>query len=206
MLSKIHHKITTLAPYDFFYWLTIINVLLIGAAIIFYNGRFLFWDYPFSSAGATYTVAGAKNLLSQRIYRSDMLISGLIMFSFAYNSVKNRSETQKLLKTLLSSVAGIGFVTAAFSPDDTAHNLHVFSSALIVSMIWLLATNYLVEVRKYLKGKTYYWFQLILQIPLFVYALTYFLQLDPTSYSIQKFALLGIGVVLLCSTSIYKTN
>lgn len=198
-MLKNARKITPVFSTYYLLWaLCITNVLLIGLAIILYNGNFLLWQYPFSFAGTVNTVAGLPNAVSSHIYQLDMAISGLIMFAAA-KSFSNENESY--FKVLLGTLCGIGFFIASLSPDDTRHAFHVIGSGLVVASLWILTIANLFKLKTKLSAKRYYLFQSLSQIPLYAYAITYFLNIDPLSAVLQKFALLGVGSSLLYSAN-----
>jgi hypothetical protein len=185
--------------------------LLITLAIIFYNDIFYFWAYPFSYLGAANTFDPVTvyfkdnpNILSSLIYSLDMFLSAVIMLFLTLKIYTTHSKENSVFKTMLCFLASFGFLIASFSPDDTRHNFHVLGSALVVASFWILATNYLFEIKDSLKIIKYYSLQIVLQVPIFTYAGFYFLNMDPYSEILQKFALLGLCVVLLYATKKIK--
>lgn len=173
------------------------NLFLIGLALFFYNSRFDLINYPFSYAGDVLTQDGFKNAISSRIYSLDMLISGLIMFLL----VKFHTKTPKIYLMALSLVGGIGFLIASFAPDDTRHIFHVAGSAMVVASFWFMAMVQLFNIKDKIKGSVFVGMHLILQIPILAYAFTYFLNIDPLSYQLQKLAFLALAIVLIFSVN-----
>lgn len=185
-----------------FLTLIIINVVLLTLAIKLYNGTFDGVVNPFSGAGDYRTLAGLPNTLSMYLYSLDMAINGLILLVFAYKFYKKNGDSAGIIKPLLCFLAGCGFLIASASPDDIRHSTHVLGSAITIASLWIIATNYIYEIRKKIKPVTYFVIQGILQIPIFTYAGTYFFGVDPLSYIIQKVALAGLCLGLLFSSYI----
>ena len=187
--------------FSLFLTVIIINIILMTAAIIFYKGDFQGMSYPFSYAGDYYTTSGLRNAVSMYIYSSDMAISGLMLLVFSYKFYR-QNGTSAIVKPLLCVTAGAGFLLASLSPDDIRHSTHVLGSAIAIASLWIIATNYIYEIRPKIQPINYFLLQVLLQIPILTYATTYFLGIDPASYIIQKFALASLCVVLLLSSYI----
>jgi hypothetical protein len=188
--------------FKLFLTLIAINVVLLTLAIISYNGAFDGAINPFSAAGDYRTLAGLPNTLSMYLYSLDMAINGLILLIFSYKFYKKNGDSAGIVKPLLCFLAGCGFLIASASPDDIRHSTHVLGSAIAIASLWIIATNYIYEIRKKVKPTTYYLMQGILQIPIFTYAGTYFFGVDPLSYVVQKYALAGLCIALLYSSYI----
>jgi hypothetical protein len=195
------NKLINLSEFDYFLLLVIVNLVLIPAAIVYYNGTFLFWQYPFSSAGDAFSQSGLLNTTGSRIYSLNMILSGSIMLFLSRRFDQGKNEHKNNNRAILSFICGLGFLIASFSPDDTRHQFHVLGSALAIASLWLMATGYLFEIAKNLQPRVYILFQSLLQIPIIAYAGAYFLKIDPTSYVLQKFALVGLFTSLLFSSN-----
>lgn len=140
--------------FNCFLILIIINIVLITLAIYFYNDKFFFWAYPFSYLGASKTFnplinnfGNIDNFTSQIIYSIDMFLSGVVMLVLTFNLYFNKKSDKNNLIVSLYFLAGMGFIIAAFSPDDIRHNYHVLVSALMVASFWILATNYISQLK-----------------------------------------------------------
>lgn len=175
-----------------------INFVFIALSVIFYSEKFNFWTYPFSYAGMRYSFEFQNpNPLSSVLYALAMILSAVVMFFYAYRINKLNPER---LAYVLPLIGAIGFIIAGFSPDDTAHTFHVLGSAMFVASLWLMTTIYLFINQNKLSLKRYYFLQLIFQIPIFAYAITYFLNLGLVPNVLQKFALAGLFLVLAYTT------
>lgn len=184
----------------------VVNVFLMTLARIFYSGRFDFWTYPFSYLGTSYSVEGLPNTVASFIYSIDMAVSALILFLLAIRiRIKNRGSSS--LKPILCFIAGGGAMIAAFAPDDTMSTFHVIGSALLVSSLWALATDFVYDIRINIGKARYYLLQfVVLQIPIFAYAVAFLLIIDPIDDILQKPAFLGLVIALLYSTNIITEN
>ncbi len=199
-------KALSLPVFDYFLALFIVNIILMTIAGFFYNGTFHFWTYPFSYLGTAYTQEGHLNTVASHIYSADMIASALILFLLA-NHLHKKNIKKNSLKPILCFVAGSGAIIAAFAPDDTMSTFHVIGSALLVSSLWALATDFLYDIRHNIGKSKYYTLQFaILQFPIFLYAAAFFLSLDPIDDILQKPAFLGLTVALLYSTYYLNTN
>lgn len=199
--QEFNRKIDQLSIFHYFLALIAINVFLISLAIIFYNGHFLLWHYPFSYSGGFETQEDLPNTLSSHLYSASMFLSGIIMFALAYRSYRNSTQ-RNLFRILLAFVCGSGFLISAFNPDDVKHGFHVLGSALVVSTLWILATNYLFEIRDRLGSEKYFVLQALLQVPIFVYAGFFFADSDLAGAILQKIALFGLCFTLLYAIKI----
>ena len=202
-MKKISKRIVNFPVSNFFVVLFVINIIFIYLGIYFYKGTFLFWQYPFSDIGATKAIGGIENYKASLIYTIDMILSGLIMLGLTYHYYK-KIHKRNLLITVLCFLCGGGFIIAGLSPDDIRPNIHVLGSALAITALWILATNYLFEIKKQLKPKVYYLLQSVLQIPIFAYAFAYFSGTKPADGILQKFTLAGMSFVLIYATSYYQ--
>lgn len=198
-------KILNLSVFDYFLVLLMVNILLMTLAGFYYNGIFHFWTYPFSYLGTSYTTSGLTNTVASRIYSFDMILSAAILF-FLTNHLRRENGRHTSLKPILCFVAGSGAIIAAFAPDDTMSTFHVIGSALLVSSLWALATDFLYDIKTDIGKNKYYTFQSVLQIPIFAYALAFFLSLDPIDDILQKPAFLGLTIAILYSTHYLNTN
>jgi len=172
------------------------NIILVSIAIFLYNGNFDGLKYPYSYAGDYRTVDGSLNTFSMYVYSLDMAISGLIMLFLAAHALLAKRAATKFLLYLM---AGFGFLIASISPDDIRHSSHVLGSALAIASLWIISTYSVFEIRTQVQPIKFASLQAIIQIPIFAYAGTYFLNIDPLSYILQKFALLGLCISLLYS-------
>ncbi len=182
---------------EFFFFLGIItiNAISIALAVHFYPEKFKL-DYPLSYASMTQSFAlGLPNRRSEIIYAVGMFLSGLIMAGFTIYRTKNNESG--LNGVLLPAVCAFGFFVAAFSPNDIKHTTHVLGSALFVATFWIMATSYLFSLRKSWPNWKYWMLQAILQIPIFAYAIAYFLDLGLVPNYLQKPAFLVLLLVLL---------
>jgi len=186
-----------LSVYKLWLCLILVNIILIGLALSFYNSRFDIINYPFSYAGGVFTQDGLKNTISSRIYSLDMLVSGLIMLLMA----RVRVKSPKIYEMSLSIIGGVGFIIASLAPDDTRHIFHVIGSAMAVASLWLLAIIQIGKIKDSIGLGKFIVMQVILQVPIFAYAITYFLDIDPLAHQLQKLALLGLITVLLFSAN-----
>ncbi|MGA2666627.1 MAG: hypothetical protein ABSE91_00875 [Patescibacteria group bacterium] len=206
MSKKIRQKLINVSAFNYLATLLAVNIILLSLAIFFYTGNFRLGYYPLSYIGAYKTeVGGLNNVVSSRIYSIDMALSGLIMLTLSY-SLWQKKIKKNWLETMFYTLAGLGFLIASFSPDDTRHTFHVIGSALIFAMLWLIGTKYLLELKNNFGRKKYFALQIILQVPIFTYAATYFLQIDPAAAYIQKIAIFGLIFVLLYSSFYKKTR
>lgn len=173
------------------------NVVLVVLAIHFYPGRLLL-DDPISYLGQVKSANGLSNTISSKLYGTDMAVSGCFMFILAvYYSKKNNPKN--IFRTFVSLLGGIGFLIASVSPNDSRHEFHVLGSSFIVASLWLLATGHVYNLRNKLDSSKYLVLQLILQLPVFTYAITYFLNIDFWPSILQKFAITGLIITLLYS-------
>ncbi|MEI7792500.1 MAG: hypothetical protein WCI57_03400 [Candidatus Berkelbacteria bacterium] len=183
--------------FKLFLSLILINIVLLTVVMKLYNGDFDGVVNPFSAAGDYRTLAGLPNTLSMYLYSLDMAVNGLILLVFAYKFYKKNGDSAGIVKPLLCVLAGCGFLIAGASPDDIRHPFHVLGSSMAIASLWIIATNYIYEIRKKIKPAAYFLMQGILQIPILAYAATYFLGVDPLSYILQKYALAGLCIALL---------
>ncbi|MFA6295988.1 MAG: hypothetical protein WC663_01405 [Patescibacteria group bacterium] len=204
MFSNTKTKIKELSSYNFFATLIVVNVVFIFLGLIFYNGNFNFWSYPFSYLSDVKTVDGIQNNISSIIYSFEMFTSGMIMISLFYKFYKNNYRKKDLFILIFTFLCSSGFLIACFSPDDSRQYLHIFGSALVVASLWLIATKYLFNLKKDLKQFKYYFWQTILQFSVFSYGLTYLFRIEPLATILQKFAFLGLGLALLYATYFEK--
>lgn len=206
MLKQIKNIIAKLSAFDFFVALILINAVFIFFGLIFYNGNFIFWLYPFSYLSAVRTIVGLPNHVSSIIYSFEMFFSSLIMFCLFYNFYKNKFKENNLFILIFTFFCACGFLVATFSPDDTRQYFHILGSSLVVFSLWLITTKYLLNLKSKLGQKKYYLWQAVLQIPIFAYGLTYLFRIEPTATVLQKFAFLGLGLALLYATYFDKKN
>jgi len=187
-----------------FLWLVAINVVLISVAIYNYNGEYNGLFHYFSFAGEYQTAAGDLNILSMIVFSSAMIISGVSLLIFAYRYHRKHGAKKAFFKSIYCSLSGIGFLITGAFPDDINHGIHVFGTGIAIAFLWLMVTTYIVENRKSVRPVVYYPLQSVLQIPIFIYAGTYFMDIEPTSFVLQKVALFGLCIALVSTVFMKK--
>ena len=197
----LYKKIINFPPFYFFLLLAITNFVLIGAAVQYYAGNFPVIQYPFSVSGEVYGPDGL-NILSSRLYALDQWISGGIMMILAVRFYLGSEKNHSNFLSLLSFLTATGFILAGFSPNDTSHGFHVVGSSFIVASLWIITSSYIFSLAPKIAKWKYFALHIILQGTIFSYATTYFIDLEPLSSILQKFALLGMGITLLYSTRV----
>ena len=205
-MRKLIDRLSNIPTIYYFVLLIAINVLFLTIAGLLYNGKFLFWEYPLSFLGMKYTFAEkAINTYSMYFYGASMFLSGITMLALALrNRIKHLKNDS--LRSLLYLLAGSGLFIAAFSPNDTSHSFHVLGSALFISIMWILATSKLHEIREQLGIARYWLMQSFLQIPIFIYAFAYFCSIDPLGSIMQIITLFSIGLTTILIHAITKIN
>jgi hypothetical membrane protein len=200
MLNKVKDLVKDKSPHEFFYIMLLLDIVLMFMAGLLYSGRFQFWNYPLSYLGAYYARNGAVNSRSFLLYDTSMIINGILMLLVSYCFYFNKYLKRRMFKAVISFICGLGFIIA-ISPDDLAHPYHVLGSSLAVAGLWILSMTLLSDIKSDLKKYEFYLLQAILQIPIFTYAATYFLNLSYSSF-VQKIAVLGLVVTLIASTKV----
>jgi hypothetical protein len=175
------------------------NVVLILLAIFFYNGSFSFWQYPFSELGTLTSMAHLDNTVASRIFSLDMIVNFIIFLSLS------RLFGSKINKTICM-VGGLGFLVGGFSPDDIMHSSHVLGMSLGVASLWLIDNSLIIEKKPQLSSKNFLSLLFLANIPIFVYAGTFFANVDPLAYIFQKITLFSIVFVLLAVTARPKSS
>lgn len=165
----------------------LLNAVLIGMASLLYNGPFNIFIDPLSAIGMAATIDGAPNHTATLVYSAAMLLSGMIM---AVLVVRMRRLPHERLERWLFVICGLGFFIAGLSPDDTRHSTHVLGSALVIAILWIVATTAVQAARRPV-------LQVVLQGFILAYALTYFFNLDPANAIIQKCALIVLACALI---------
>lgn len=189
------------SAYDIFVWMIFVDIILIFLAVVFYNGNFLFWEYPLSTSGVAYTyVESNSNLISMCLFSMAMIFSALSLSKFGLYLLRQSAEKHRVGKLAVGFVGSIGFVITAFSPDDVRHSAHILGLALAVTAVWLTAFFYVAEIGGKVATRAFVAAELLLNLPLFAYIQAYFIKFDPSSYNFQKISLSTICVVLLWSS------
>lgn len=182
-----------------------VDIVLIALAVIFYNGNFLFWQYPLSTSGVAYTyVESNSNIVSMYFFGLAMAFSALSLIDFGLKMLRQKIEKHYIVKAYLGFTGALGFLLTAFSPDDVRHYCHIYGMAAGVTAVWLIAFVYTAEVRRKIARDRFIAMELVLNLPLFAYAQAYFISFDPASYSFQKISLMTVCIVLLWSTFLYQ--
>lgn len=189
---------------NLFLWLVAINVVLISFAVYYYNGEYNGLFHYFSFVGEYRTAAGLLNIFSMIMFSSSMIISGLLLLTFAYRYHRRHGARKAFFKSIYCSLSGIGFIIAGAFPDDINHSIHVFGTGIAIAFLWLMVTTYIIENKHSVKPVVYYPLQSVLQIPIFTYAGTYFMHIEPTSFILQKLAIFGLSVALVSTVFMKK--
>jgi len=180
-------KTWEISPKSVFLVLFIVCFLAIGSAILFYGSNFQLLYYPFSYSGATLTKDNLPNLISYYLFTAGMVLSGIVMLFLNVFYINHKPK--KILKIIFTASGAIGFIITAFSPINIYHKMHVLGSWLAVFSLWMIAMVYLVEVRNKTKITYFIFLHFILQIPMIIYAITFFLLINPLSFLMQKISM-----------------
>ncbi len=167
--------------------------------MIFYGEKFLFWEYPVSSLGATVTVNGYDNSTSQCIFDSGMAISGIMLILLSKDiRYTHDIVTHSTQKELLCRIGGIGFFIMLY-PHNINNFIHSIGSGFAVGSLWLSSMIYLHELQEAGYKKIAPPLQFLLQGTLLPYAMTFFFNVSIKQYN-QKFAVFGVILVLRIAT------
>ena len=176
-------------------------VLLFGlfwAALVF-GEPFLFWVFPLSDLGATVTENGFENGRSVVIFASDMIACAVVMSVIGVFFLRDRGVRHRSLRVTFSFTCALGFLIAAF-PHDIFSAQHTFGSAFMVGSLWFHSVLFLEDIRFYRGRAASLRHHFVLQSTVLSYAVAYVLD-APIKQVLQKFAVLGLSVVLLSSTN-----
>lgn len=179
--------------------LALANTIFLFLAIKSYNGPFNFWTRPYSDSGTTLILSGLANTTGQIFFSLSMFISGIILLNIAKLHLKNKSA-----EFWLALIGGLGFLLTSASPDDIAHPRHVLGAALGVASLWLLATIQLSKV-KFVYPRITQTIQVILQFAICFYALTYFLDIKPLTFVLQKITIFSL-ILSLPYSAYFRTS
>lgn len=144
----------------FFIWLAAIDIVGLTWGGLIYAEPYSFWNYPLSYIGRTLSYPQEiPNSSAQLVFRIVFVLNCLGLLIMAYRLWADRSKWP----AMITAVSAIGFLIAAFNPDDTAHQGHVVGSAIAIGFLWLLGTTTIKQRRA----------QLFIQIPLISYFIIY---------------------------------
>jgi hypothetical protein len=182
-----------------------LTAALIGLILgmIFYGEKFLFWEYPFSSLGATRTIHGFDNNVSRCIFDSSMALSGIMLLLISKNIRYSREKVvHSSQKEMLCLIGGIGFIIMLY-PHNINNFIHSIGSGFAVGSLWLLSIIYLHELQETKLKSMAGPLRILLQGTLLPYALTFFLNMSIKQYC-QKFAVFGVIFVLRAATQLCR--
>ena len=120
------------------------------------------------------------------------------MISFARVCRFTPAMPHREWKALLSIVAAAGFVIGIF-PRGRFHYVHMFGCALMVGALWFLGNVFTIELRDAGKSRAVLLVQLVLQLTVLPYAVSYALEAD-SRQALQKLAIIGLFVSLSLAT------
>lgn len=172
--------------------LTDLSVIIL--CIIFYGGRFDFWNDAFSYFGTTVTPAGYPNISSMLIFMSGLAASSIFCFKISRSFFPLQQVPHARLKHHLFKFTGIGYLIMMM-PCNLYNTIHSIGSALVFGTLWLLAVLLLTEMKHPLKPFRYYLSQLLLQGTILPYAYTYVTK-AVIDQVFQKFAVIGLILTL----------
>ncbi|MBC8486692.1 MAG: hypothetical protein H8D45_11710 [Bacteroidetes bacterium] len=181
-------------------------ILIIGTfclGMLTFGEPFLFWEYPFSDLGSTVTQNGMPNTYSCFILVLGMLLSGSLLWKISVCFKEDPAIIHYQLKRYLSISAGIGCFVFVF-PHNINNDIHMIGAAIMVASFWAMAALLLREVRKHIPTEKFFLQQSILQGTVLTYAAAYTMN-SPIKNIAQKFAVLGLMIVLKIATSTAKT-
>jgi hypothetical protein len=198
MPELVNEKISNL-----FSFLVIIIIGTFCLGMLTFGEPFLFWKYPFSDLGSTVTQNGMSNRYSCFILVLGMFLSGYLLWKISVCFKEDPAIIHYQLKRYLCISAGIGCFVFVF-PHNINNDIHMIGAAIMVASFWALAALLLLEARKHIPTEKFILQQSILQGTVLTYAVTYVMD-SPIKNIAQKFAILGLMIVLKIATSTVKT-
>ena len=177
--------------------LTLVIVLGLGTAILWYADPFPFWEYPFSYLGRTVSESGAANLPALIAYTATMLSAGVVMLGCRRSYRTATGVPYRRAGALLSLAAAVGFF-ASVAPSDLLPSVHNLASGMVFGALWLLGALLLTRAGELHGRGVMVAGHLLLQGTLVPYAAWYFLA--PPAPSVQKAAVAALILVLLVSS------
>lgn len=165
--------------------LTIVILLSVVTAIIFYDGPFLFWQFALSDLGAVGTKYGTDNILSRYIFNLGFLIAAYILGRISTLYANGRHLTYPKIKSKLALLACVGFLVFVY-PHDLNKKIHSLGAGLMVGSLYLMANLFMVELKDEFPLRLFILYQILLHGSVLSYAVTYFAHL-PVRQITQKF-------------------
>ncbi len=183
---------------DHFRLLAMLNMSLLPLAMLTFGDRFHFFRLPLSDLGMPQTAEGLPNIVAFLIFILNMIASGAIMVSYAVSCRRAHRMPHREWKAFLALVAAGGFIVGIF-PHDRFHYLHMVGCGVMVGALWFLANLFSGELHAAGKIRETAAVQLVLQLTVVPYAVSYVLAANPRQ-ALQKLAILGLFVSLSLGT------
>ena len=182
--------------------ITVITLLTIAIGIVFYGEKFNFWMNPISDLGVTATLHGHSNLLSFFIFTIGMLACGILMLKISTSFKESIYIRHHKLKYYLSLISSFGFFIITY-PHNINNNIHSVGGTLLFGGLWGLTLLFLIEaysIKKHLQVTLYHF---ILHSTIITYAFNFAIKSQIEQIT-QKFAILGLMLILKLSSSLHK--
>ncbi|MCK4541549.1 MAG: hypothetical protein KAU17_04850 [Spirochaetales bacterium] len=196
------HPVCRKKTSEIFLKLFLIQLSCIFIAAVSYTEPFLFWKYPFSDLGASVTPHGLTNSWSFFPFVLGLISSAVILISLGRYYLRKTNLRNKYIKVPLCGTGAVGCLLAIF-PHNIYVTTHVIGASLMIGSLWALAILFLIEARQLLSPKFFILGQIFLQCTVVPYAITFFSEL-PLKQVFQKFAVIGLYVILVVVTSAVK--
>jgi hypothetical protein len=184
--------------------LFLIQLSCIFIAAVSYTEPFLFWKYPFSDLGASVTPHGLPNSRSFFPFVLGLISSAVILISLGRYYLRKTNLRNKHIKVLLCGAGAVGCLLTIF-PHNIFFTTHAVGASLMIVALWAFAILFLLEARQLqlISLKFFILGQIFLQCTVLPYAIT-FLSALPIKQIFQKFAVIGLYVILIIVTSAVK--
>lgn len=181
-----------------------VNAVAIRIAIARYGEPFLFWDYPFSSLGATETMNGHPNMDSLLIYAGGSVISAAVLFVHGAVCLRGRGPYDRRVIGWASLIAALGYLVATTPYNlEGLHPPHSVGSALVFFGLWLTTNRYLFYLKSTGRPGLFWLGQLVLETTIFAYAVGWFGG-HPAMQALQKLSLFGMAGTLLVAATVFE--
>lgn len=177
------------------------NIIFLTLAGVFYNGHYRFWQDPISTLGVTVTEAGQINTAGAVCFGLNMLFCTLGFLALSRLLYQRGHHTW----SMAPAIAAIGFMVAAFSPDNLRHQTHVLGMSLGIFMLWLMLTVGFWLQRHKISYERYWIGLLAFQFPIIAYAIIYYTRIDNSAAPWQKLAMVGLSYSLMSLANIFDT-
>jgi hypothetical membrane protein len=179
---------------ELFFLLSLVLIVTLALAVLFYGEPFRFWHHAFSDLGNTVTSRGRRNVASRMVFSVGMMVECALMLRIRARYGETQDLRHRTIKRWLALLGAVAFLVA-ICPNDVNHTIHSVGVGTVVGVIYLFTMVFHLELEPRIPARLFYVDLVIIQVAVFSYAWAFFAN-SPFKQSLQKTCIGGVFFAL----------